>query len=375
MRIVYLVSTLRRTGPTSQLLNIVRNLERGCFQPVIVTLSPEPPDSMMQDFAAAHVDVRSLSMPRALAALRRDWSGAIEQALGIPLREVDVVHSQGVRCDVVSSKHLGGMPRVATARNYPYEDYVMMFGPLLGRIMAWKHIRSLRALPVVIACSDSVADRLRGHGVAAEVIQNGVDTSRYCPATAADRARVRRELQLSASNRLAVSVGSLAVRKDTVRVVQAVRRIPDPNLVLMVVGSGSDEAACRREAVGDARIRFAGQAADVAPYLKAADLFVSASRSEGLPNAALEAIACGLPLVLSDIEPHRELFAAADWAGELFATGDTAALAASIARTAAFDADRARRSSQMAARLFGANHMSRRYQDLYRRLAGERSRP
>ncbi|MGH8223099.1 MAG: glycosyltransferase, partial [Woeseiaceae bacterium] len=64
VRVVYLVSTLRRAGPTSQLLNIVRHLDRRQFDPVVVTLSPEPPESMLDAFEKAGVVVKSLSMSR-----------------------------------------------------------------------------------------------------------------------------------------------------------------------------------------------------------------------------------------------------------------------------------------------------------------------
>ncbi len=53
LRLVYLVSTLRRAGPTSQLLNLLRHLDLARFDPVVVTLSPEPADSMLADFQAS----------------------------------------------------------------------------------------------------------------------------------------------------------------------------------------------------------------------------------------------------------------------------------------------------------------------------------
>ena len=375
VRIVYLVSTLRRAGPTMQLLNIVRHLDRRRFDPIVVTLSPESADSMLDPFGKLGVTVRSLSMSRVRAAFHRGWRGDIERLLGAELDGLSVVHSQGIRGDFISSKQLAGVPRVATVRNYPHDDYTMKFGPLLGRWMARAHLRAFRALPVVVACSSTLSGMLRSQGIASTVIRNGVDVAKFRAVLPEERSRLRLELGLAKKGRMGVCVGSLVVRKDSLSIVRAVRAVADPALTLNFVGSGSLEASCRRAAEGDGRIRFVGQVADVAPYLRAADFFVSASRAEGLPNAALEAIACGLPVILSDIGPHREILELAPWAGELFTTGNEPALAAAIGRVASSTADHAGRAAGTIAELLGAEGMSRRYQELYLRLSREAARP
>ena len=368
MRVVYLVSTLRRAGPTSQLLNIVRHLDLRQFEPTVVTLSPEPSDSMQGAFDAAGVPVRTLALSRLQGAIRRGWRRDLGRLLGAPLDERVVLHSQGIRGDVIASRRLAGLPRVATARNHPSDDYPMKFGPLAGRWMARTHLRAFRAHPCVVACSSTLAGQLRELGVTAEVIRNGVDNSVFRPAAAADRARLREELGLPPAARVAVSIGALSVRKDPQVIVRAMKSIDDPDLVMVFVGAGELEAACRREAGADPRMRFAGEVTDVERYLRAADLLVSASRSEGLPNAVLEAMACGLAVVLSDIGPHRELLGLSGGAGVAFAVGDDRALAQALRNGAAAGASNDPES-------LGAGRMSQQYQALYRRLAAGAARP
>ena len=72
--------------------------------------------------------------------------------------------------------------------------------------------------------------------------------------------------------------------------------------------------------------------------------FVTASREEGLPNAVVEAMAAGLPVVASDIEPHRELIEGKGW-GRLFRTGDADDLARQLKRLLGGDLHAMRRAA------------------------------
>ena len=54
-------------------------------------------------------------------------------------------------------------------------------------------------------------------------------------------------------------------------------------------------------------IKYLGHIEQPLKYLQASDFLISASVSEGLPNTVLESLACGIPVILSDIEPHREI--------------------------------------------------------------------
>ena len=370
IRVVYLASTLRRAGPTSQLLNILRHLERDRVEPVVVTLSPEPGDSMLDQFRGLGLPVRTLGMSRLRAFAHRRWRGDIARLVGARLEDRCVVHSQGVRADVIASRWLAGLPRVATARNFPYDDYPLKFGRLPGLWMARAHMTALQRLPTVVACSSTLANQLREHGVEAQLIRNGVDTSRFHVATPEQREAMRALLGLRKPSRVGVSIGALSARKDPVLVVRAFRAIADPGIALVFVGDGPLTAECRRAAEGDSRIRFAGQVADVTPYLRSADFLVSASRSEGLPNAVIEAMACGLRVALSDIGPHRELLELAPSAGVAVAVGDVDALADGIACVARASPYGDPREALRTAEVLSAEHMSRSYQDLYRRLAG-----
>jgi glycosyltransferase involved in cell wall biosynthesis len=367
--VVFLVSTLARSGPTGQLLNIVRYLDRTRFRPHVVTLSPESRSSMAEEFHAIDVDVRSLAMTRLRSVVFRKWRHAMEQLLGFGFDRRVVVHSQGIRADGIVASHLRSVPSIATARNYPYHDYVMKYGGVTGRLMAWKHVNVYRRLPNVVACSASIASLLRAHGVDCGVVRDGIDTGRFLPAAPEQRAAARTRLGLHAGARVGICVGTMSARKDPLSVVRAVRRLPDRDLVMVFVGTGPQEERCRREAGTDERIRFAGHVNDVGPYLRAADFLVSASLSEGLPNAVLEAVACGVRVVLSDIPPHAETLELAPEAGALYRCGDLDELAAAIAAAARDRSSPNPAALEAARRAIDASRMAGEYAELYARLA------
>ena len=107
-----------------------------------------------------------------------------------------------------------------------------------------------------------------------------------------------------------------------------------------------------------------GEVSNVISYFRAADLFVSASCAEGMPNAVLEALATGLPVILSNIPAHREILEVCPDAGWLYTLGDQTALCKLLDHvTNTAEIGRIARGS--AEDHFSARSMSEAYQQLY----------
>ena len=165
-------------------------------------------------------------------------------------------------------------------------------------------------------------------------LPNGVDLAAYRPADPTERGLLRERLGLPRDRCLAVFVGRLHPVKDVDTVLAATARVPE--LALAVVGDGPERA--RLEGMAErlgiaARVTFTGQSAAVPDILRASDLFLLSSRGEGMSNALLEAMACGLPcLVSGSVGGARELLG--DGRGMLLADGDAAAWAAAVGRVA-----------------------------------------
>jgi glycosyltransferase involved in cell wall biosynthesis len=116
----------------------------------------------------------------------------------------------------------------------------------------------------------------------------------------------------------------------------------------------------------DSRIRFLGRVSNVQEYLQASDYFVSASLAEGLPNAVLEALACGLPCLLSDIAEHQEILQSAILRAMLFPVGESLSLAECLKGLEGCSYSQLSDAAAGVVRDgFSAERMSRQYQGIY----------
>jgi len=267
---------------------------------------------------------------------------------------------------------LGAYPRVATQRNYPYEDYPAKYGALKGGLAALVHVAALRQIDVPVACSNAVQRKVEPHGIESTVIQNGVDASTYRPAEdEEEKHALRAQLDLPKDCPIFVSVGFMIPRKDPLCVIEGFAQSDQAqDGVLLMLGDGPmlDKSRQVAQTTG-ADIRLPGFVDNVEMYLRASDYFVSGSHSEGLPNTVMEALACGLPAVLSNIPAHREILKRSSEPAQLFKTGDSSALKDALNQMKAAN----KSSQQQAARAliqsqFTAERVSQSYQDLYDKI-------
>lgn len=316
MKVVYIVSTLKRTGPTNQLLNIVKNLNTDNFDCTIITLSPEPQDSMRQEFLRQGLTVKSLNLTRVKGLFIAGQKIKSEISRLGP----DIIHTQGIRADEIAVNHLKDFKVVSTIRNYPFEDYVMKFGRIKGYLMAKKHFKVIKKSIKPILCSYTLKEKfLNEHGLEIDVIQNGVDTFQFKKASLVEKARLRKKLGISQHKTVFISVGSFIKRKSPELIINEFLKLAEEkSCILIMVGDGNLLERCKEIAKGRNNIIFTGSTSDVGDYLRLSDFYISASKSEGLPNTVLESLATEVPVLLSNIGPHREILNYNCKAGYLF---------------------------------------------------------
>ncbi|MFI0962234.1 glycosyltransferase family 4 protein [Streptomyces sp. NPDC021080] len=242
----------------------------------------------------------------------------------------DVVHAHSAKAGLAARLALRG--RVPTVFQPHAWSFEAVDGAAAALALRWERWGARWASRVVCVSEAERATGVRA-GVRApwKVIPNGVDPERFHPASVDT---VRAGLPLLAgvapAAPLVVCVGRLCRQKGQDILLEAwpsvLRRVPTARLVL--VGDGPD--AARLRAGAPRGVLFAGAAADAVPWYQAADLVVLPSRWEGMALAPLEAMACGRPVVMTDVDGARESLPPGHDTRCLVASPEPAPLAESI---------------------------------------------
>jgi glycosyltransferase involved in cell wall biosynthesis len=217
----------------------------------------------------------------------------------------DIIHAHELfspTTTAVAAKQLLGTPVVATAHRSGFIGDVQR---LKRKAFGEQRLAYFRThVDRFVVISQEIDRELAGVGVPPEhrcFIPNGVDTKRFRPLSFEEKRSLRNSLGLPEDALITIFTGRLAPEKrvDQLLTIWPAVRSMHPKALLLLLGTGSEEAALRRAAgVG---VQFAGRVEEVAPYLQAADLFVLPSAAEGLSVALLEALAAGLPVVATAV--------------------------------------------------------------------------
>ena len=367
LRVLLAINTLARGGAERQLVELATGLDRDRFSVSVLCVIAGGP--LADELTSAGIPVaifdsrKPLELLRLIAHVRRD--------------AVDVVHSFLFGSNIVGvlAATVGRVPVVITSRRSlgffkdgrPHYD-------LLQRL-------ANRFTDAIVANAEAVRrdTLLREHLDSAKVrvIPNGVDLARFDQPKAA---AVKREELLAlagSSGPLVVVVANLIEYKGIDYFVDAWREVIEkvPAARAVVVGEGPARAELEARAADMTQsIRFIGSRDDAPMILAAADLVVQSSLYEGFPNAILEAMAAGRPVVATAVGGTVEAVVH-ERTGIVVPPRDSKAIAKATEKLLTDqetmrsygDAGRERAKSE-----FSHSVMVRRYADLYMSLMSQR---
>ena len=221
-------------------------------------------------------------------------------------KDIDVLHTHSPIariCTYMSGVHRSASVVVSTVHNQ-YDEYAPH----------WKMSEYvlLRASDVVIAVSDKVHESVDFLSGNVETVHNGIEIDRFKNNKNNDPNNIRGEMEIGSSDKVIVTVGSLAEQKGHKYLIRAVDIAADKyeGENLLIVGNGplrEDLESLAESCNNSNSIHFLGGRSDVAAILRGADVFVFPSLWEGFGLALLEAMYVGLPAVATDLDVFKEV--------------------------------------------------------------------
>lgn len=325
MNIAYVVSDLKRVGPTNQTLNIIKNSKYKDTS-VVITLFKEPQDSMIEEFKKNNIKVICLNLDR-IAFI---FNGKQKLCEILKRKDISIVHSYGVKPDCLCNKTCKrtNITHIITLRNYPKEDILTRMNFIKGKIALRNHIKALLSCKHVVCCSKTIYEKMINDYPNKEFtyIQNGVDIKKYNKISKNKKIELRKKYGFDNMKKIFISTGSFIPRKRIEETIKGYMEAKQKNSMLLLLSDGpllsNLKLKYKRE-----NIIFYGKTPYVAELLQLSDCFISSSESEGLPNGVIEAISCGLPVILSDIPQHKEIIHELPNVGKLYNLGNIKMLA------------------------------------------------
>jgi glycosyltransferase involved in cell wall biosynthesis len=312
VKVLFAIPSLDRDGPDRVMFEILTALDRGRFAPSLLVSEP----------VGHYLERLPADIPIEVLGPQRSLRGRypVVRALRVVRAHAPAIVFSTLRMNLTLGLAAPGFPSGTRLVIRQANDFTTDFSRLVRRSLM-KHrvaralsLAVLRRADAIVCQSDAMrADlrRLLGDASPLHTIGNPIDVD------AATRAAAASTVKLPGAPAL-VSVGRLAPQKGFDVLLEAVAEIRPrfPRLHLTILGDGPDRAELvrLRQRLGlDSSVTLAGFSSQVLASVAVADLFVLASRYEGFPNAALEALACGTPVVLTDcpganatlVEPGR----------------------------------------------------------------------
>ena len=347
--IAYIISSLSNKGPTNILYSIIKGLNREKFIPIVFTLKPETNNSRFNEFKALNIKIINSNN-------RKEARKKIKNYL-LKSSECVILHSHGIFPDIINRSfiHTKNAINITTLHDYMFEDYILTYGKIMGHIMTLVHTWAIKPI-YKISCSETVQKKLNYYNhIQTDAIQNGVPYRSF-----------RLNPNAESKPKHLLYLGNISGLKNIDFLIKAFIKAHQPNLILDLVGEGELLSKLQVKYSNYDNVKFWGHVNDPSNLLSTTDYLVSASKSEGLPTAVLEALSYGKPLLLSNIENHEEILAAGNF-GFCFINNNLESFAQNLKKllSVKFDAKEIR---EQARKKFSATVMSKKYQERYTRL-------
>ena len=327
--IIFVVSKLNRVGPTNQTLNIMKAASKHFSVGFVTLFEEDDNDTMLPIYNQCGFLFAGCLKLHSFFDYLLHGRNKLDEILGkIKPR---IIHSYGILPDCLCSKFRNRYPHIITLRNFPKEDIFTRMKGIKGFLAYKMHIKTLKNCRHLVCCSKTILNKMVSSyklKFPVSSIQNGVDTDRFysnsysfrkneisflCACNIIPRKRVGETIEGFLNSSASKHNAKLIIAGDGVLLNELQAKYKNPSIV------------------------FLGKVEKMEDLMSKAEVFVTSSESEGMPNSMLEALSSGCYIIASDISQHLEAYDSIGFKGLFYPLGDVAALSSCFDKALAND--------------------------------------
>ena len=308
INILHIIDGFRMGGAENKLCELIEKTDQKKFQIALVNVGPMGP--LENKFKNLNVKIFDLQRK-----YRFDLLPFIKLYHIIKTLKIDIIQTTLFWADFIGA-FVGKIARVKTVISWETVTHSgKYYHNNLQRKYGYRF--AMNFCDKIIAVSAQVKQSLKQYpglnSQKVKIIHYGVDLEKFKPLPEKNRIQKRKEINLPENAFVILVVGRLEPQKGHKNLIKAVDPLikENKNLFVLLVGEGSQQSDLEkqiRESGLNENIRLLGRRDDICNILNSVDLFCLPSiAGEGLPNAILEAMACGVPTVATDVGGSSEI--------------------------------------------------------------------
>ena len=313
--VLHIISSLEKKGPVQVIFDLIKNSDFDQFNFVLLALKPSKENSLKREFEKLPIKIIQFEniLPYNFLKFNKLVSEIISQD------RVSICHSHCTRSLMINVFSCKKLIRFHSIQIYPGLQSKTMNGFLAGSLINLFTKKALNLIENPISCSKYVHDTLLlNDKIKTKIVVNG-SNSNYNKGVS--KQELKMKLGFDCNHKYIISVGRLSPEKNFKYLISNFLNINHDGYKLVIVGDGDLESELKSISNND-DVLILGFKSNFEEYIHASDYYISTSLTEGMPLSVLIAMEAGLPLLLSNIPAHIEIFDIAQngtkYIGQLF---------------------------------------------------------